>query len=225
MFVPFWDASNPPEFETFPGFGLDPPGIGFSNLSNNLPGEAVTALRGLARVDAVMAYFDVPMNKDVETVLHARNSAIHSVLSLPSWDELSASDREKTDFATYESCRIASLMYSNAVLLGLPSHNGWHRTFVKKLQRVLETTDLIQWAEFSPDLLIWALFVGGIVSYRTPCRSFFESSLRNALLLTGMTSWHSVRQCLEQFLWSDNACDHGTTVIWDAMELEGAWCC
>ena len=226
QFAPFWNVSDPLEFESFVGIRLNSPGLGFSNFSCSLPAEAVTAFRSLAHVDTMMAYYDVvPTEKDVNAVLYARNLAIHSVLSLPSWHELSLTDRENTDFVTYESCRIASLIYSNAVLLGLPSHNGWHRTFVSKLQSILEAADLVRWIESSSELLAWILFIGAIASYRTPHRCFFQSSLRNILLWTGMTSWRSVRQCLGQFLWSESACEHGAAVIWDAMDLEGTWCC
>jgi hypothetical protein len=225
-FAAFWSVSDPLELDSFAGIGLNSPGLGFSNSSGSLPAEAITAFRSLAHVDTMMAYYDVvPMEKDVKGVLCARNLAIHSVLSLPSWHELSITDRKNTDFVTYESCRITSLIYSNAVLLGLPSHNGWHRAFVRKLQSILETTDLVRWVESSPRLMVWMLFIAGIASHSTPHRCFFESSLRNTLLLTGMTSWRSVRQYLQEFLWSDSACEHGAAVIWDAMDLEGTWCC
>ena len=171
-----------------------------------------------------MSYHDiVPLESDFHTVLCIRNSAIHSTLSLPPWEELSISDNGETDFALYEACRITAVIYSNAVLLGMPTHSGWHQNFVGKLRGVLQATDLSALAEYSPDVLVWILFIGAISSYRTPHRCFFETSLRDALLLTGMVSWHSVRHCLGEFLWSEDACEHGAAVIWDAMDLENTW--
>lgn len=223
-FEPFWDFRASMDFEGFAGIGHISPGLGFSNLIGVLPAQAIAALRSLAHADMIMTYHDlVPLEQDYQKVLYVRNAAIHSVLCLPPGEELSLSDSGEADFAIYEVCRITSIIYSNAVLLGLPTHSGWHRRCVGKLRDVLEATNLSAWAEYSPGVLIWSLFVGCIASYRTPHRRFFETSLRHTLLLTNVLSWNSVKQCLAEFLWSEGACEHGATVIWDAMDLENTW--
>ena len=225
-FPPFWDPGDSMEFTSFAGIGDISPGRGFSNLAGSITAQAAASFRSLAHADMIMAHHDlVPTKMDVKSILHVRNTAIHSVLSLPSWAELPICDRDQTDFVIYEACRTTAVIYSNAVLLGLPPHSGWHRNFVGTLRAILEAADLNAWAEYAPDVLIWCLFVGSVASYRTPHRQFFEMSLRDVLLLTGMLSWDSVRRCLVEFLWSENACQHGVAVIWDAMDLDGAWPC
>ena len=223
-FPPFWDPGPLMSFQGFAGHGYVPPGCGFSNLHDFLPAQAITAFRSLAHADLIMSSHGiVSLESDMHTVLGIRNLAVHSMLSLPPWEELSISDSGDTDFALYEACRTTAIIYSNSVLLGLPTHSGWHRDFVSRLRDVLQVTDLNALAEYSPNVLVWILFLAAISSYRTPHRRFFESSLRDALLFTGLLSWHAVKLCLREFLWSESACEHGAAVIWDAIDLEGTW--
>jgi hypothetical protein len=223
-FPPFWDLGPSTDFYRFAGHGHVPPGRGFSNLHGFVSAQAITAFRSLAHADMIMScYGIVSLEKDMHIVLSIRNLALHSTLSLPTWEELSVSDGGDTDFALYEACRITAVIYSNAVLLGLPTHSGWHRGFVGRLRDVLQATDLSALTDRSPDVLVWILFIAAISSYRTPHRRFFEASLRDTLLSTRLLSWHAVKQCLGEFLWSESACEHGAAVIWDAMDLEGTW--
>lgn len=224
-FPSFWEVPESRDLEGFAGIGHVSPGRGFLNLSGILTQQAATAFRDLAHADMILGYYGlVPLDQDFDKVLSIRNSAVHAVLSLPAWGELSVCDGVETDPDLYEASRIAATIYSNAVLLGLPTHSGWHRSFVGKLRDLLEATSRCVLGKLEPRLLTWILFVGSIASYRTPHRRFFESALRDILLVTGMISWHSVKQCLEEFLWSEG-CEHGAAVIWDAMDLENTWAC
>ena len=223
-FPPFWDPGESMEFQSFAGIGHPSPGRGFCNLSGRITAQAAASFRSLAHADMIMAHRDlVPTKMDIKTILCVRNTAIHSVLSLPRWQEIPVSEQEQTDIVMYEACRTTAVIYSNAVLLGLPPHGGWHGNFLGTLRAILEAADMNVWAEYSPDVLVWCLCIGATASYRTPHRQFFETSLRDTLLLSGMLSWCSVRRCLGEFLWTDSGCEHGMAVIWDAMGLDGAW--
>jgi hypothetical protein len=224
-FPPFWDPGESAEFQSFAGIGHPSPGRGFSTVSGSITPQAAASFRSLAHADMIMEHQYLPTNMDIMSILYVRNTAIHSVLSLPPWEELPISDQEQTDLVIYEACRTTAIIYSNAVLLGLPTHTGWHRNIVERLRAILEEADLNSWAEHSPGLLSWVLFIGCLASYRTPHRQFFEMFLRDTLLSSGMRSWRSLRRNLGEFLWSESACEHGAAVIWDAMDLDGAWPC
>lgn len=157
------------DFEGFAGIAHIVPGHGFTRLLGTLPTQAVAAFRGLAHADMIMSQPDlVPSENDLKKVLHIRNSAIHSVLSLDSWEELPVADKDATDPVLYDACGAVSIIYSNAVLLGLPTHNGWHRDFVRKLRNILESADIEALAQQSAPLLMWILYIGSIASFRTP---------------------------------------------------------
>ena len=199
-------------------------GVGFSSPALGLPFNAVITFTDLALVDRIMAIYECALRGCiVPLLLAARNTSVHRLLSLPAREGFNESDGKRTDLITYEISRIACIMYSNAILLGLPPHNGWHRMFVERLRTLLELVDFKEWAESAWSLLTWACFVGGIASYRTPHRRFFESFLRNLLLRFALRTWRSVRERLEGFIWADGACEHGAAVLWDAMDLEGYW--
>ena len=119
----------------------------------------------------------------------------------------------------YECCRITGVLYSNAVVFALPN-SGWHVAIVRTLREMLETSDLGNWAVDSTALLLWALFVGGIASYATEDRGFFEQSLRTCVVSNRLIEWSAVQALVRQFLWSNSACGSGAAALWDALGLD-----
>lgn len=226
MFSCYWDA-HPNDLSRLDIFGLgvrDSPGSGFANVPGGLPRNVVVTLTDLAGVDKMMAKQEYITGVNIlPTLLAVRNATVHRLLSLPTWEEIDDAEKKKTDNLTYEVCRITSVLYANAVLLGIPPHNGWHRMVVARLRTIIEVARLDHVSEDVPDFLIWSLVLAGIAAYRTPHRRFFEHALRTILLRSGLYSWRSVRAAVGQFLWADSACEHGVAVLWDAIDLEDDW--
>ena len=157
--------------------------------------------------------------QEYQDLLNTRYAAHRDLLSLPSWKDLDEATKLCSHSARYETCRLTSILYSNAVLLGLPPHTGWHRNLVCRLRMLLELCSFNEWAESSAELLTWALFVGGIASYRTQDRNFFEHYLSDILVRSQTRFWPKVRHGLQEFIWSDSAYEHGAAVLWDSLDL------
>ena len=225
MFPCFWDASPS---NIFPGSGAivpdkSVPGRGFSEIAGGLPTQAVTTFRNLAIVDELMIQYRHPQltNSNFEDLMNVRNATLYQLMSLPSWDELNEFEKGNSYAAIYEVCRSTAVLYANAVILALPPHSEWHKPVIEHLRRLLEISSLHLWTEDASTLLIWSLFVGGIASYGTPDRKYFERCLRGTLLEGNRISWSAVRQNLKEFLWADSACEHGAAILWDALGFEG----
>ena len=219
----FWDVEVNVFLDSgiYGGICKRPPGRGFFNIPGDLPPSAVTAFTDLALVDLMMTRHNyAPRESFVPMLLAARNASIHRLLCVPAWEDLKGFEKERTDLIAYEVCRVTAILYSNAVLLGIPPHNGWHKMFIERLRILLEVSKCTTWAEDVSGFWVWALFVGGITSYRSPHRSFFKNALHELLLSLGLPSWQSVRSRLQEFLWSDAACEHGAIVLWDTLGLD-----
>ena len=205
-------------------FGLavgESPGDGFANVPGGLPRDVVVTLTDIARVDKMLAKQEyIPGVNILPTLLAVRNATVHRLLSLPTWEELDDAERKDTDEFAYGICRITSILYANAVLLGIPPHNGWHKMIIERLRTIVEAARFDYVASFAPGYLVWSLVLAGIASYRTPHRQFFEQVLRAMLVQSSLNSWRSVRAVVGQFLWADSACEHGAAVLWDAIGIE-----
>jgi hypothetical protein len=200
------------------------PGRAFSQIAGGLPDQAVAIYQKLAIVDLLMSQHRQPRatESDFDKLMGARSETLHELLSLPAWQNMVDAQKATSYEATYEICRLTTVLYSNAVIVGLPPHTGWHKPIVKRLRQLLEASNLHLWSGDLSKLLIWSLFIGGIAAYRGPSRAFFESYLNEVLLAQDVVSWPVVRQGLKDFLWSDSACEQGAAVLWDALELNGA---
>ena len=198
------------------GAGNAPGRAFFTKGTRGLPGSAISVLVCLATVDRYMAArHNKALEKEEENLLvMSRNTIQHRLLSLPSFEDLSESETEGTDPVGYEICRLTAVIYSNAVILGLPPHTRWHEVLAKRLRALLESNQSSSVVVEVSDLLIWALCVGGLAAWRTPEREFFESALRNATRKRKLLTWVKVERVVEDFLWSQSACKHGAAMIW-----------
>jgi hypothetical protein len=197
-------------------------GQGFVLVPGGLPGDIASTLTGLSLVDQLMSQCGQQRLEDAELrmLLSGRNAFQHRLLSLPAWNELNQAERGNSYLATYECCRLASILYSNAVLLGLPPHTGWHMRLVSKLKTLLEISNLQGWAEDTAPLLIWTLTIVGIASHWTGDQKFFEDLLRDTLAKNNVSTKSGVRAILGDFLWTENACGQGAMVLWDAIDFD-----
>ena len=125
----------------------------------------------------------------------------------------------KSNPIAYELSRLACLLYSNAVLLGLPPDNGWHQRLVQRLVGVFEVSNLDQDGSFYR-LQFWSLFTAAIAAYGLPERSFLESQLREAISKHRIYHYNAAQAILRDYLWSDDACGMGAADLWKCLEIE-----
>lgn len=194
------------------------PGIGFETLiPNSLPKELVDSLLMVATVNEMMYDDAVVQTLGHRLLRDARSAVHHRLLCVSTWDELQLDHRGNLDRVSYECCRLTAIMYSNAVLLGIPPQTGWLDRLIPRLKEVLESTDMPVQAKRCPLLFAWVLALGGIISLPLGDEAYFGRRLKPILHASGLRSWQAVKEALSCFLWSDRACGRGAAALWTSM--------
>ncbi|KAK3649660.1 hypothetical protein LTR56_006843 [Elasticomyces elasticus] len=194
------------------------PGHGFfTKVPVGMPASMSVLVR-LATVDRYMSERRGKLWDEDEAyqVISSRNAAQHALLSLPDLTDFGPRDVHGTQVLMYGICRLTAVIYSNAVILGLPPHSGWHTALVKRLRRLLEVCRISNPDEAS-DLLVWSVCVGGLAALGSPHRCFFETFLKDIVRTRKLLMWRDVQIILEDFIWSDAACRDGAGTMWLAV--------
>jgi len=92
-------------------------GRGFFTAVAAFPACYIRTAVGLVILNQVMNNLDPTLI--LSSLSRTLSTTQHSLLSLPSWDELSVADHEHAKRQAHETSRLATAIYSNAVLLGL----------------------------------------------------------------------------------------------------------
>ena len=142
-----------------------------------------------------------PDEDDLEKLITTRNAIHHALLSLPPSTASAGPASETTEGIKYEMCRIAAIIYSTAVLFGLPADSGWHLPLLDRLTLCVESLP----EDPHENLVIWALCIGALTSSELSARGGFEDRLRGAIADRQLASWSDVEAILEGFLWSASA--------------------
>lgn len=201
---------------------IDREGESFAEaVPGGLPREVLRSLQQIASLDKLLDDFAARQVSTQEEMAVAElgSAAQHELLSIPPWDKLTHIEREGSFRASYEACRIVSLIYSISIILPMKASDPWLGKLLKQLRKLLETSLMDMRFQGSLALLIWTVYIGGMAAFWTSHRSFFVNSLRTALHTTSRTSWCNVKPLLEGFLWRDNACSDGAAVLWEALQF------
>jgi hypothetical protein len=130
-----------------------------------------------------------------------------------------AADAEHDNDLIWRSCASAGLLYVHHVLRGLPLA---YRQFDTLCQDLLFTlagiTDLERAWNFAPELLLWVLSVGTILTPGRPQHSWFVDTLTVACENFGYVEWPQYRDAIQSFLWVDKYDDERYSSIWLAVE-------
>lgn len=126
---------------------------------------------------------------------------------------------EWADEVVYECCRLIGILYSTAVILGLPPHVGWHLQLCAQIRRHLEACDMEELSGDARGLLIWISFVASIAAYGSEYQDFFFSALRSVLEIEGLESRLEAEHVLKGYLWSSYTCGEGGALVWEALGL------
>ena len=196
------------------------PGEGFRNIPGRLP--RLTTFTDLSAVDLAMAHHCVLhfSGDDFTHLVYARNAAKHKIMSLPPWSKLADLERRWADNCVYECCRLTTVLYANTVSFPTLEDFPGVQEPLRQLRDLLASFDLNQFEGECSAVVLWAVFVGGIASYRTQHWSFFVSALRICKATASIASLEEAVAVLRAFVWSDAACADGAQVVWNASEAE-----
>jgi hypothetical protein len=196
--------------------------IGFAaDIRGMLPVEALDTFHALAKLDGPMDHMrsHSPKFQDMQNITGLRNAVQHRLLSLPFWIDLQQSERVLCSEPSYECCRITARVYASAVTFPLPTDTGWQKTAIAALQKVVQIWVATQRKNDVDCLLIWMLFVGGMVAGSSRNSVDFEILLAQALREAKIETWDAAEAVLRRFLWTDAACRTGGLELWESVKL------
>jgi Fungal specific transcription factor domain len=158
-----------------------------------------------------------PFGQYIGTIHRTRTAVQHTLLLLPTLDELNLRPSEKGEDKKniYECCRLAGLIYGVAVVYPVPNSYGVLQELVKRLQRALIVLDIESCGRTLDGVLLWMVTLGGIAALDKPERVWFASQLGDLMRRQGMDGWDNMEGRLESFLWLESACGQGWHMLWD----------
>lgn len=191
------------------------PGKGFFKDMSIFPLNTLSVFVRLATVDCYMAAnVGTKMSEmEYDRMLETRNAVHHALLSLPAAELPDTRRPQAFKSLGYEICRVTAIIYSTAILWGLPPHRGWHQKLAHNLRELLEKLE----PGSEPDMIVWALCIGGLASNGSSDRNFFEERLRRLIKDKGLIAWPRIECIVADFLWSRRACGNGATMLWAAL--------
>ena len=193
-------------------------GKGFRSCS--IPDTLVAVLEDMSLIDYALDRCRLQRLDDgnFSKLMNARDAVQHHMLSLPSWEDLDEKARSNICRPVYEGTRLTALLYSNAVVYPEPPHNGWHIKLVERLEVLLCHRIDEDWSAGPSTLLTWILVICSIAAYRTSREEGLERALRRHIAQrSGPRSKAAVREVVKEYLWSDNACGQGLSIVWEAL--------
>lgn len=196
------------------------PTHGLSAIAGMLPISVVDALVNVANTERLLNnHLDV-FSLDQRQMEAVRCLAHHQVLCLPAWDDTDGIYSDWADETVYELCRLAGMLYSNAVILGLPPHEGWHLRLCERIRACLEACDVEELSEDAPGLLVWVLFLGSTAAVGSGEEGFFVGALRTEVEREGLVARGEVEAVLEGYLWSGETCGEGGEVVFGLLGMQ-----
>lgn len=193
-------------------------GSGFLQLLEFLPSEVLHVFHDIATLDRTMAESRLAGSDEyaIKSWILVRNAKVHELLSLPARNELNNGVHSK-HHSLYEACRLTCILYVNAVMTALPSHNGWHKILVARLRFWLNSAMSPNLPRGIGDAILWCLCVGAIAAYSTADWTYFRSILHDLVEHRDDSSWNVMHGTLQSFMWTDSACERGAAIIQDIL--------
>lgn len=205
-------------------------GFGYLNLLG-FDNSHVDPFHDLADFSATLhAYHEGLLREPVLTrIADSRNALQHSLLSLPSEEELERS-RELDSTGTskqvtyiYEACRMTALLYSVMVTFPLPRSKYVRDRVLPALDAVLSRIEPYSDGYGLGTIYLWCLTVAGIAASGYPTRLQYAERLGQVSAHWGICSWPDVERALESFAWLKCACSVGGESLWaEAQQLREA---
>lgn len=196
----------------------DLPGIGFHNLPGGLPPHALSVFTTLAQLDRAMSHHP-SAHHPTDPLQRLRLSICHKLLSLPPWDDIptvpDSTFPSESHRSIYETIRLTSVIYTTAVLLVIPPHNGWNTRHTTLLVTLLSTARFELWTSDVEGLYLWTLIIGGMAAFGTENWRWFEGAFWKYVRVKGLGFEDVLGRC-RGFVWTDAVCMKGARGMWDA---------
>lgn len=142
------------------------------------------------------------------------------IVAEPSAEDSPGSGKAKDDLV-WRSCASAGLLYVHHVLRALPLAYRQFDTLCQDLLLTLvDIEDMDSAWRFAPELLIWVLSVGTLLTSRRPQREWFAETLAGACAACGYTTWSKYRDVLRSFLWLEKLDDDRYLAVWRSIEVQ-----
>lgn len=135
------------------------PASGLASIAGMLPFDFLDVLVNIARTERLVSSHPHTFELSEYQLEAARCVAHHQLLSLPAWNDTDGIYGEWADETIYECCRLSAILFSNAVIVGLPPHVDWHIRLCAHIRRHLEHCDMEELSGDAPGLLLWIVFV------------------------------------------------------------------
>lgn len=199
---------------------VDNQGSGFLQLAEVLPPEMMRVCYDLAVLDHTMGQFRLA-GSDIHVIkalLNVRNAKVYRLLSL---SRTNTFDKGRTSiyYSLHEACRVACILYTNAVMVALPPHNGWHKLLVARLRFWLNSAISPQLSAEIENVILWCLCIGAMAAYSTADWTHFRRLLREFVERREIRSWSTIHEVLRSFLWSDSTCGRGMILLREVLEF------
>lgn len=152
-----------------------------------------------------------------KALLNVRNAKVYKLLSLPRTSSLD--DARKPICRNLEEiCRLACILYTNAVIVALPPHNGWHKLLVARLRFWLNSAIAPNLPREIENAILWCLCIAAMAAHSTADWPHFRRLICEFVERRGYESWNDIHEILRSFLWSDSACGRGMILLRGVLE-------
>ena len=200
-------------------------GLGFAMVWSSANSLSIPELLGVLAQFSDFTFF---LDNFVEGryVLHepveltdARNYSQHALMWLPTSRALSTTSQVEVD-AQYETCRLATLLYSLLVVFPLPPTVGLFEKPVRRLRTEVAALSSLQQGFDGPrrKLHYWILTMGGVASIGLSERQYFLKELIDQSDRLSIKSWQEALDTLKHFLWHPTTNNKDGLDLWNDMQ-------
>jgi hypothetical protein len=155
---------------------------------------------------------------DMTLFIDRRNHIQHRLLSLQDGKELNYG--EVSSPRMYEAIRLASMIFSVAVIFPVPPYKGIFRKLSGRLKSVADESKFDPCWQLYPNTLLWILILGGIASLDTEERVWYVQNLAAVSTSLNLFEWENVVENLKHYLWLQSACDTSGRALWQEVTRE-----
>ncbi|KAK2748305.1 hypothetical protein FQN57_000963 [Myotisia sp. PD_48] len=199
-----------------------------------LPENLADILRNMREYNEVVELHTQGLLPSLELAVIAdrRNWIQFNLVSLPPSYEFSEAHLDA--HRTYESCRLAAMVYSMLVIFPLPAANRPFQRMTPLIKTAVQSwPDPVgsmtptegpgpAWhlpadrkaASVTYGMYLWVLMMGAIASRATTEPDWFPDRLREAVNFIGLSTWEELKEILSLVMWMDSVCDYCGQAIW-----------
>lgn len=120
----------------------------------------------------------------------------------------------KVDF--FEVCRLGVQIYLQTLVFGFPSCRMFCTVLIRKLQSYVKhiSSRTTGGEELPREMLLWLMFLGGIITQDRSTRSWFVSLLPHIAGQLRLHSWDDIKEVLVKFLWIETIHEQLCKDLW-----------